>query len=672
MNNAKSEAKARIQALRHEITEQRRKYHVENDPGTTDAIYESLTQELIELEQKYPEFLTPDSPTQRVGGAVLDKFTKVPHAQPMLSLNNAFSVEDLAAWDVRVKKILGPAAAVEYFCELKFDGLSISLEYEGGKLVRASTRGDGAIGEDVTHNVKTIFSVPLAVSEKRKFEVRGECVMPKKVLASLNARNEKAGRQIFANTRNAAAGSIRQLDPKVTAERKLDFYAWEFVTRFAEVKTHEAEHAYMAKLGFQVEQHQQVCVSTADAAKFTDEVAKVRESLPFGMDGVVVTVNDLALHEKLGVVGKAPRYAIAYKYPPEQATTVVKEIRVNVGRTGVLTPLAIFEPVVVAGSRVGKATLHNAEQIERLDVRVGDTVVIQKAGDVIPEVVQVIVGLRTGKEKKYKFPVACPVCGGYVEQRSLGGDDTSVAYFCTNPKCPAKNRRQMQHFVNAFEIMAVGPKILDRLKEDGLISDAADLFSINREDLEGLERFGEKSAENIVASIQEHRHVSLARFIYALGVLHVGEQTSEDLADRFGTLDALAAASLEDLESVENIGGVVAKSVYDFFRVKENVMYVAKLVANGVVVAAQSEQAARAKVAGALAGKTFVLTGTLEKMSRDEAKAKIKALGGKVSGSVSKLTDFVVAGAEAGSKLAKAEELGVKVLDEKEFLRMVS
>ncbi len=467
MSNAKTEAKARIDKLRTEITEQRRKYHVENDPRTTDEVYESLTQELAKLEQEYPEFTTADSPTQRVGGAAQDKFKKVPHSLPMLSLNNAFSVEDIGAWDVRVRKILGTQASPQYFCELKFDGLSISLEYRGGKLARASTRGDGMVGEDVTQNVRTIFSVPLAVPEQRDFEVRGECVMPKKVLASLNARNEKEGKQIFANTRNAAAGSVRQLDPKVTASRKLDFYAWEFVTHFDELATHEAEHAYMAKLGFKVEKHQCTCESVEAISKFIDEVAGLRESLPFGMDGVVVTVNDLSLHASLGVVGKAPRYAIAYKYPPEQATTVVKEIKVNVGRTGVLTPLAVFEPVVVAGSRVGKATLHNAEQIQRLDVRVGDTVVIQKAGDVIPEVVQVIVGLRTGKEKKYKFPTKCPVCGGAVEQRSLGGDSTSVAYFCTNPKCPAKNRRQMQHFVNAFEIMAVGPKILDRFKEDG-------------------------------------------------------------------------------------------------------------------------------------------------------------------------------------------------------------
>ena len=477
--------------------------------------------------------------------------------------------------------------------------------------------------------------------------------MPKKVLAGLNVQNEKAGKPIFANTRNAAAGSIRQLDPKITAARKLDFYAWEFVTNFPEVKTHEAEHALMAKFGFQVDGHQRVCAGIDEVAQFIDKVRPLHEKhdqLPFGMDGVVVTVNALALHEKLGVIGKAPRFAAAYKYPPEQVTTLVKEIRVNVGRTGVLTPLAVFEPVVVAGSRVGKATLHNAEQIARLDVRVGDTVVIQKAGDVIPEVVQVLVKLRTGREKKYRFPTSCPVCGERVEQRSLGGDEASVAYFCTNVKCPAKNRRAMQHFVVAFDIVAVGPKILDRFKDDGLISDAADLFTLSVDDIEGMERFGAKSAENIVRSIQDHRRVSLARFIYALGILHVGEQTSEDLADRFGTLASLMAAPLDEINAVENIGNVVAQSVHEFFRAKENVLFIKKLLANGVVVAAGAPK----QRGGAFAGKTFVLTGTLAAMSRDEAKAKIKSLGGKVAGSVSKLTDFVVAGAEAGSKLSRA------------------
>ena len=670
----KAEAKKRIEKLRKEISDQRYRYHVENDPGASDVVYESLTEELLGLEAQYPEFASPDSPTQRVGGVALDKFTKVAHAQPMLSLNNAFSYEELAAWEKRAQKILGvdgTGIPGGYFCELKFDGLSISLEYDEGVLVRGSTRGDGAIGEDVTQNVKTIASVPLTVADKRAFEVRGECVMPKKVLASLNAANEAAGKPIFANTRNAAAGSIRQLDPKITASRKLDFYAWEFVTAVPDVATHSDEHAHMFRLGFKVEPHQRVCSTLAEVWKFINEAHDEREGLPFGMDGAVVTVNSLELHGQLGVVGKAPRFAIAYKYPPEQVTTMVKEIRVNVGRTGVLTPLAVFEPVVVAGSRVGKATLHNIEQIERLDVRVGDTVVIQKAGDVIPEVVQVLQTLRSGKEKKYALPTECPVCGGKVERRSLNDKVESVAFFCTNPSCPAKNRRALQHFVNAFEIMAVGPKILDRFKADGLISDAADLFYIEKDDVAGMERFGDKSAENIVKSIQDHRHVSLARFIYALGILHVGEQTSEDLADRFGTLDALMDAGVEEIASVENVGGVVAESVHSWFRAKENIRFVKKLLKSGVVIAAQSAAAVKAKSSGKFAGKTFVLTGTLDSMSRDEAKAKIKALGGKVAGSVSKLTDFVVAGADAGSKLNKAEEIGVKVLDEKGFLKMI-
>ncbi|MEK7652215.1 MAG: NAD-dependent DNA ligase LigA [Patescibacteria group bacterium] len=665
-----SEIKKRIEKLRAQVDDLRYRYHVLNDPKVTDEVYEVLTRELIDLEYRYPQFMSPDSPTQRVGGKVLEKFEKVKHPLPMLSLNNAFSEGELEAWEKRITKLLSSTSSKNliYFCEVKLDGLSISLEYENGFFVRGSTRGDGVFGEDVTQNLKTIQSIPLKIKDKRKIEVRGECVMLKSVWTKLNKQNEKEGKPLFANPRNAAAGSIRQLDPKISASRKLDFFAWDIATELPELKTHKVEHEYMKKLGFKVDEYQRECKDLQDVFKFIKQTEKVRESLTFGMDGVVVNVNDLNLYSSLGVIGKAPRYAIAFKYPAEQATTILKQILVNVGRTGALTPLAVFEPTLVAGSKISKATLHNMDQIQRLDVRIGDTVVIQKAGDVIPEVVEALVKLRSGKEKKFLMPSKCPVCGGVVEKRQIGekGKESSTAYFCANPKCTAKNRRGMQHFVNAFEIMLVGPQILDRFKEDGLISDAADLFILKKEDISGLERFGEKSAENIVKSIQEHSKVTLSRFIYSLGILHVGEQTSNDLANHFGTLGRLTKTTLEEVSGIENIGPVIAKSIYDWFNQKENIRFVEKLLANGVKI-----QALTKSVSNKFSGKTFVITGTLDSMSRDQAKALVKQIGGKVSESVSKITSFVVVGSDPGSKAEKAEQLGVKILDEKQFISLV-
>ncbi len=665
-----SEIEIRIARLRDQVDDLRYRYHVLNDPKVTDEVYESLMEELLKLESDYPQFNSPDSPTQRVGGKALDKFVKVKHLSAMLSLNNAFSEEDLLAWEKRISKLLSPTQLKElnYFCEIKFDGLSISLHYEKGKFTRGSTRGDGLIGEDVTQNLKTIQSIPLKISDQRSIEVRGECVMPKKVWEKLNQQQEKDGKPTFANPRNAAAGSIRQLDSKMAAERKLDFFAWDIATDIEKLKTHSQEHSYLSELGFKVYLKEKEAQTLKEVVDFINEVEKLRESLPFGMDGVVVNVNNLSLHQNLGVIGKAPRYAIAYKYPAEQATTIIQNILINVGRTGALTPLAIFQPTFVAGSTISKATLHNIDQIKRLDVRVGDTVVIQKAGDVIPEVVEVLIKMRTGREKKFKMPQSCPVCVGKVEQRVIGEKKgaSSIAYFCSNPKCPAKNRRGMQHFVNAYGIMAVGPKILDRFKEDGLISDAADLFTLQKEDIVGMERFGEKSAENIINSIKEHSRVSLSKFIYALGILHVGEQTSEDIAEHFGSVKKLVAASREQIYSISNIGPVIANSIYEWFQAEENKRYVEKLLANGVKISAAPKT-----VSNKLNGKTFVITGGLESMSRDEAKRKIKEQGGKVSDSVSKQTSYVVAGADPGSKLEKAEQLGVTILDEDKFKELI-
>ncbi|HVY68056.1 MAG TPA: NAD-dependent DNA ligase LigA, partial [Patescibacteria group bacterium] len=566
-------AQKRAEKLKVEIEDLRYRYHVLDDPKVTDDVYDSLTRELRALEQEFPSLRTADSPTQRIGGKALDKFVKVPHQIRMLSLNDVFSPSELEAWDKRVRKLLPPAAVVEYFCELKLDGLSISLIYEDGLLVRGSTRGDGLVGEDITQNLKTIRSIPLKLRPPypRSAEVRGEGLMAKKVLAELNRQYEKAGKPPLANTRNAAAGSLRQLDPALAAERRLDFLAWDIAQLAGDEPSfkpaaHSDKHRLLRQWGFKVDNHEKKCATLAEVEAFVDEIGGLRPSLPYGTDGVVVSVDNLALQDRLGVVGKAPRYMAAYKYPAERATTMVREIVWNVGRTGVLTPLARFEPTAVAGSVIGKATLHNLDQIRRLDVRVGDTVVIQKAGDVIPEVVEVLPKLRSGREKPVRVPKTCPVCSGSVERRAGGAAQATVAYFCTNPKCPAKNRRFLQHFVNVLEIYTIGPKILDRFQDEGLISDAADIFILKKEDIEGLDRFGEKSAENIIRSIQEHRSVSLSRFIYALGILHVGEQTADDLAGHFGSLEKLMAATPEEINGIENIGDVVAKSVHGFFR----------------------------------------------------------------------------------------------------------
>jgi len=673
----KDEAKKRAEKLRQQIEELRYRYHVLDDPKVTDEVYDSLARELRGLEQKFPELRDDDSPISRVGGKPLDKFVKVQHKARMLSLNDAFSKEEFRAWAERAKKILSAALenfkadGLTYFAEVKLDGLAVSLIYENGNFVRGATRGDGFIGEDITENLKTIHSIPLKLCSPFPFyiEVRGEVIMTKKVLAELNEKQSSEQKALFANTRNAAAGSLRQLDPKLAAERRLEFFAFDVAeAREMDLKKHSGKHQLLRSLGFKtLEQYELLSSDLGEVEKFIDKIEKLRGKFPFGTDGVVVSVDRLDFQQKLGVVGKAPRFMVAYKYPAEKATTIIKNIIFNVGRTGVLTPVAIFEPTLVAGSRVQKATLHNMDQISRLDIRIGDTAVIQKAGDVIPEVVEVLPKMRSGKEKKVLVPSKCPVCGSEVEKRTVGSSDaSSAAYYCANPKCPAKNRRGMQHFVSIFEIYEIGPKILDRLQEEGLISDSADLFVLKKSDLENLERFGEKSAENIIESIDAHRKVSLARFIYALGILHVGEQTAEDLALHFGSLEKLMSADLETINTIENIGPVVSQSVFDYFRQKENLKFIEKLRKNGVEI--QRQETRDKRQGGPLAGKVFVITGTLETMPRDEAKKKIKSLGGKISESVSKQTSYLVAGSEPGSKLQKAQKLGVKILNEKDFL----
>jgi DNA ligase (NAD+) len=584
-----------------------------------------------------------------------------------------FSFEELEDWEKRIQKLV-PNRVFNYFCEIKFDGLAVSLLYQKGIFVRGATRGDGFIGEDITENLKMINSIPLHLDTKKnnipdELEVRGEVLMRKDVFKKLNILQEKNGKPIFANTRNVAAGSLRQLDPNLVKERKLDFFAYDMFVHDGKdtFEKHSDEHQYLRNIGFVVDMNDSVCKNLKQVEDFINKFEKIRPKFDYGTDGIVISVDDLAVQDMLGVVGKAPRYMAAFKYPAEKATTIVKDVKVNVGRTGVLTPLAIFEPTSVAGSTVSKATLHNMDQIERLDLRIGDTVVIEKAGDVIPKVVEVLVKMRTGKEKKFKMPTACPVCEGDIDKKNIGDKkESSVAYYCSNKKCPAKNERYLEHFVSVFEIYELGPKILRRFKDEGLITDAADIFTLQKEDIAPLERFGEKSAENIIREIEEKKKIPLSKFLWALGILHVGEETARELASTFGTLEKLLSATIEEINDIENVGSAVSKSVHEFFIDKKNIHFLEKLKTNGVVI-----QKVEKKSAGKFTGLTFVLTGILSSMSREIAKEKILKLGGKVSGSVSKNTSYLVAGEDAGSKLTNAQKLGIKILTEEEFLKMI-
>src|SRR3989344_3619456 len=698
----KKEIGQRITKLRAEIARLRDLYHTENAPEVTDEVYDSLTRELRSLLKQYPEFYDPNAGENRVAGKPLDKFVKVKHRTRMLSLNDVFGEEELYDWEKRIKKLI-PGSKFNYFCEVKFDGLAVALIYEKGEFRRGATRGDGFVGEDITENLKTIPSIPLILGSSRSdlgnskrsdlfppihIEVRGEAVMSKKTLEKLNKKQEREGKVPFANTRNAAAGSLRQLDPRLARERELDFFAYDIAS--SDFKTHSEKHQFLKKIGFKVDMHDAICQDLNEVIVFIKKFEKIRTKFMYGTDGIVIHVDPVVFQEVLGVVGKAPRYVAAYKYLAERATTIVKDIRGNVGRTGVLTPLAIFEPTLVAGSMVGKATLHNMDQIERLGLKIGDTVVIEKAGDVIPKVVEVLTRLRNGAEKKFKMPEYCPVCGGNIEKKITtpspllhkegakssppyeGGDKRgglSVAHYCANPKCPAKNERYLEHFVSVFEIYELGPKILRRFKDEGLITDAADIFTLTREDIAPLERFGEKSADNIIEEIRNKKKIPLSKFLWALGILHVGEETARDLALHFGTLEKVILRAKQDqgaVDSIENIGPAVSKSIHEFFHDKNNLKFIEKLVKNGVVVGKEGK-----RKAGRFTGLSFVLTGTLSQMSREIAKEKILAQGGKVVGSVSNNTSYVVAGEEAGSKLATAKKLGIKVLNEAEFLKLL-
>jgi DNA ligase (NAD+) len=667
-----AQAKLRLEKLRLQINELRFQYHVENNPSVTDDVYESLIREAKEIEKKFPE-LSITGEFDRVAGAPLPLFVKVKHSARMLSLNDVFSTEELKEWSARMERLL-QSAPHHYFAEVKLDGLAVTLIYKEGQLVQAATRGDGFVGEDITENAKMVRTIPLRLTAPfpAEIEVRGEIIMKKSVLTALNKIQEKNGKPLFANTRNAAAGSVRQLDPALVKERQLDFFAYDTVgpersEGIHPTKTHSQKHALLRAIGMPVVSDEVTTDTVEKILPFIDSIAEKRDSLAFNIDGIVISVDELTLQDALGVVGKAPRYMVAYKYPAERVTTIVTGITVNVGRTGVLTPLAHFTPVVVAGSTVSKATLHNMDQIARLDIRIGDTVIIQKAGDVIPEVVSVLKDLRTGKEKKFTMPKKCPICGFPVALRQAQGKNReTVAYFCTNDDCPAKHTRGMIHFVHMLDIYEVGPKIIDRLQEEGLITDAADLFALTEADLSGLERFGEKSAQNVIVAIAEKKHPPLDRFIASLGISNVGVETARDIALHFGSFENFWNGKAEDFDSIANIGPAVVESINQYRCKESSIRFIEKLFANGVM-----PQSIALQKDGIFSDMTIVLTGTLATMSREKAKEIIQAQGGKVTGSVSAATSMVVAGDKPGSKHADAKKLGVKILSEDDFLKMI-
>ncbi|HAZ28493.1 MAG TPA: DNA ligase (NAD(+)) LigA [Candidatus Magasanikbacteria bacterium] len=666
--------KTRAARLRKQIDELRYRYHVLNDPEITDAMYDGLMDELRKIETQHPEFLTPDSPTQRIAGTPLEKFEKVRHAVPQWSFQDAFDKADLIDWEERIMKLLHKRLGhrpsdLSYVVELKIDGLHIVLTYAKGLLETAATRGDGVIGENVTVNIKTIQSVPLRLAESLDLVVEGEVWMSASMLDALNQSRKKAGEALFANPRNAAAGTIRQLDPKIVAGRKLSLTVYD-ISWGGHIASQREELTILRRLGFSTDTHWKEAKTIGDIIAFWQEWQKKKHSQPFWIDGVVVKVNQKKYQDILGYTGKAPRWAIALKFPAEQGTTTITDVYVQVGRTGALTPVALMEPVRLAGTTVTHATLHNFDEIARLDVRVGDTVVVEKAGDIIPKVVRVLPKMRTGKEKKISRPTRCPICSSSVAQRDIldKKQGKSAALFCANRTCYAQEKEKIIHFVSkkAFDIDGLGEKIVEQLIDEGLIKNAADIFTLRQGDLEPLERFAEKSAANLIEAIQEAKVISLPRFIFGLGIAHVGEETAFRLAQHFGSLNALMASDVASLEEVPDVGPRVAEALFAFFHDPKQKIFITTLQKNGVTIELEKKQ----RQALPFSGKTFVLTGTLSSISRDEAKEKIRSLGGLASGSVSAKTDYVVVGEHPGSKFDKAKALGIRVLSEEEFLRL--
>lgn len=697
----KREAKERINKLKKEINTHRYNYHVYDLETISPAALDSLKNELFKLEHDYPELITADSPTQRVAGRALDKFEKLKHKHRMISLFDAFSEDDIRDWEERNYNYLNKKIDFEYYCEFKLDGLAVSVQYEKGILVQGASRGNGIIGENITNNIKTIESIPLhlmipsreklgklgfSVSEQRRLlqlisageiEVRGEAIMPKKVFIDLNKRYKAEGKSLLANTRNGAAGSLRQLNAQIAAERKLDFYSYDILLSDLErgelIKNREQANGLVNLLGFKTIKYNKVCSNLKEVFSYYKLAGRKRASLPFEVDGVVVKVNDLRMWNILGIVGKAPRYMMAYKFPAEQVTTKVLDVVWQVGRTGILTPTAILDPVSVGGATIGRSTLHNLDEIRRLNLKIGDTVIIERSGDVIPKVLKVLEGLRLGKEQDIRVPLLCPRCGSKIKK-----DKREIAYRCLNKDCFAVNFRKLSHFVskNAVDLVGLGKKLVEQFLLEGIIKDPADIYAITKSDLLSLDRFAEKKADNVMATIANRKRIELSHFIYALGIRHVGQETAQILSrilllkdNNISISDLISAfqrLSLEELGHLDDIGPIVAKSIYDYWHDKSNLVFLTKFQDNGVSLFKNKETHS-----GELYDKVFLLTGVLHGLTRAEAKDRIKEKGGVVKDTLSKGIDYVVVGEKPGSKYEKAKEMGIKILYEEEFKKLI-
>ncbi|MFC1615988.1 NAD-dependent DNA ligase LigA [Patescibacteria group bacterium] len=673
----KQQAKKRIEKLKEKINDLNYKYFVLDQSDIKESVRDSLKRELIELEEKYPEFITADSPTQRVGSALSGRFKKVKHKSPKKSLADAFSAEEIREWAKRIAKL--DTGKIEYICELKIDGLNITLHYENGAYIKAITRGNGKVGEDVSHTVKTIQSVPLKLNKMIDVEISGEVLMPKKSFEKLNKKQVENNQAEFANPRNAAAGSVRQLDPQVAADRNLDMIVYQIDKNSlgAAIKSQEQALKFFQNLGFKVCDKYKKCNNIDQVIKFCESWHDKRHKLPYEIDGIVIKVNDYDQQEKMGYTAKSPRYAIAYKFPAEQVSSKIEDVIFQVGRTGAITPVAVMTPTLVAGSTVSRATLHNQDEIEKKDVRIGDTVIIQKAGDVIPEVVEIIKDLRNGKEIKIKFPKKCPVCGAEVK-RPVG----ESAHRCVNNKCYAREKANIAHFVSkkGFDIEGLGKKVVILLMDSGLVQDPRDIFKLEMEELLNLELFQEKRANNLINSVRESKKITLDRFLFALGIRYLGENSSHDLAKYiikhfkstkklFTIKDLVIYMEKMDLEEITNIDGVgtkIGEMLYKWFNEKNNQEYLMDFQKLGI-----SLEVSHLQSEGKLNGKSFVLTGSLKEMTRDQAKNLIREKGGKVQSSVTKDTDYLVAGEKAGSKLKKAQKMGIKIISEQEFKKIM-
>lgn len=658
-------AEKKVKELQTLLNQYNYEYHVLDQPSVPDSEYDRLLKELIEIESQYPELKTTDSPTQRVGGEILDMFEKVQHQSQMLSLGNAFNEQDLRDFDRRVRQSTGEN--VSYVCELKIDGLAVSLRYEEGLFVLGATRGDGSTGENITANLRTIRSIPLRLNKNLSMEVRGEAFMPKRSFEALNRLKAEKGEEAFANPRNAAAGSLRQLDPRIAASRNLDVFLYGVSdTGETGVESHSEALDLLDTLGFKTNKERKKCKSIEEVLEYIEKWTVERPNLVYDIDGIVIKVDSLEQQEQLGTTAKSPRWAIAYKFPAEEVVTTLKSIELSVGRTGVITPTAILEPVRVAGTTVQRASLHNEDLIREKDIKIGDQVVIKKAGDIIPEVVNVLAERRTGEEVEFHMPTHCPEC-----ESELVRLDGEVALRCINPKCPAQIREGLIHFVsrNAMNIDGLGEKVISQLFAENLIQDVADLYMLTYEQLIGLERMGEKSANNLLEAIEISKANSLEKLLFGLGIRHVGAKAAKTLAQQFGEMDELIKADYEQLTAINEIGEKMADSIVSYFELDEVKALIDELKAAGVNMKYTGPKPVSIDQSESIfAGKTVVLTGKLEKLKRNEAKDKIEALGGNVSGSVSKKTDIVIAGEDAGSKLAKAQELGIEIWDEERLI----